>query len=199
MFPLLTAVRIGAAATAAAAASPALLRAAARWAPSASGAPQVVPPQLGPTWVAHGFSTGPSGTPQQQQGQQQSDVPPLSKSFVAGKLSQEELWMAGLPGKLKIWSARTRPQLTVGWVGGARPTPGLRGPWWLLCVTRAHMWLSKAVAASVPDAATLHPAHPASSHPFAWPSHQGRETEVVDEVGTWGVGARGRGGDSSVR
>ncbi|GBF94446.1 hypothetical protein Rsub_07260 [Raphidocelis subcapitata] len=52
------------------------------------------------------------GSPQQQQQQQQQQgAPPLSKAFVAGKLSQEELWMAGLPGKLKVWSARQRPEL----------------------------------------------------------------------------------------
>lgn len=38
-------------------------------------------------------------------------APPLDKAFVAGKLSQEELWMAGLPGKLRIWGARARPEL----------------------------------------------------------------------------------------
>ena len=36
----------------------------------------------------------------------------FSKEFVAGKLSQEELWMAGVGGRLKIW-ARDDPSLKV--------------------------------------------------------------------------------------
>jgi hypothetical protein len=37
--------------------------------------------------------------------------PPASKAFVVGKLSQEELWLAGLPGRIKIWAARAHPHL----------------------------------------------------------------------------------------
>lgn len=97
------------------------LRAAAcaHWAPATvtSAVQQTLATGLPPTHSSglqpqhtSGFSSS-SGNQQQQK--PSGGTPPLSKSFLAGKLSQEELWLATLPPKIKIWAVRTRPQLKV--------------------------------------------------------------------------------------
>lgn len=62
--------------------------------------------------AASSAAAGPSGadnsSASSQQPQQQQ---PLSQAFVAGRLSQEELWLAGLPHKIKFWAAGARPHL----------------------------------------------------------------------------------------
>jgi hypothetical protein len=124
MLPAVVARLAGAAASSAAAAAAAALpcgRLTAQLVSASGGNPQAASPSGRPQQPARGIATTSScgssgGPPGDKQPQQQ---PPLSKAFVAGKLSQEELWLAGLPGKLKVWSVRTHPELKVG-VGEGR-------------------------------------------------------------------------------
>jgi hypothetical protein len=54
---------------------------------------------------------------QQQQGQYQKsfkeETQEVSKAFLTNSLNMEELWLAAVAGKLKIWSSRALPHLKV--------------------------------------------------------------------------------------
>jgi hypothetical protein len=54
-----------------------------------------------------------STPPQQPQQPQQPQAAPLSKAFVVANLSQDELWLTGVGGRIKIWAARQHPELKV--------------------------------------------------------------------------------------
>jgi len=119
-------------------------------------------------------SSSSSSNEQQKQQEQAAGAPPLSKSFVAGKLSQEELWLAGLPGRVKIWAARTQPHLKVrvgGGGGGGRAFTAT-------AITLNH----KRIVPGGTLPISLAPAALLLSQ--QQPIDQGRESEVVEEVRT---------------
>jgi hypothetical protein len=119
---LLAALAARAPAAAAAAAAAAALPRAASAASNAAAAAAASPP-FAARWLSSSGSSssadsGSSSSGGSGGGGGGGGAPPLSKTFVAGKLAQEELWLAGIPGRIKIWAIR-RPELKA-----RRPGPG---------------------------------------------------------------------------